>query len=60
MDRFIEAFFENNIDAIVCANDSVAILLIQEMLKNGIKIPEDAYVVGVGNICSALKLPFPR
>lgn len=59
MDRFIEAFFENNIDAIVCANDSVAILLIQEMLKNGIKIPEDAYVVGVGDSVAGRLISVP-
>ena len=49
IDEFITCFFDNSIDAVICANDTIAILLIQEMLKNGIRIPDDLYVFGVGN-----------
>jgi len=35
--------------AIVCYNDQVAIRLIQTMLRNGIRIPEDKSIVGFDN-----------
>lgn len=49
IEEFMDLFFENVIDAVVCANDTVAVLLIQEFQKNKIRIPEDVLVTGVGD-----------
>lgn len=38
------------IDAILCSNDELAIGIMNYLLDNGIKIPEDVSVMGFGNI----------
>lgn len=47
-----EEFHENisKYDAVICADDITGIYLISECRKNGIRIPEDLFVVGNGNI----------
>ena len=47
--EFVDYFFDNNIDAVICANDTVAVFLIREFQNNNIRIPEDVLVIGVGN-----------
>ncbi len=46
---FLSLFEEQEIDAVICPNDTVAIHLINRMVKEGFKIPEDLYVIGMGN-----------
>ncbi len=36
-------------DSVFCANDMAALYLITEMKKNGIRVPEDIFVIGRGN-----------
>lgn len=36
--------------AVVCSNDEIAIGIMDSMIDNGIKVPEDVSVVGFGNI----------
>lgn len=38
------------IDAIVCANDSMALTVLNELQKRGIKVPEDVAITGFDNI----------
>lgn len=59
VDEFIDSFVENEIDAVICANDTVAIYLINRMVKNGFNIPDDLYVIGMGNSCLAQKNSIP-
>ena len=47
--RFVNVFLESDIDTVFCANDTVAIFLIQELQKNGVRIPEDVLIFGVGD-----------
>lgn len=49
VDGFINTFTEGKIDAVICANDTVAIYLINRMLEDGFNIPEDLYIIGMGN-----------
>ncbi len=44
--------FKENIsyyNAIICANDLVAKLLIDDLQKNGVRVPEDLYIVSFGD-----------
>lgn len=59
VDDFIDSFVEKEIDAVICANDTVAIYLINRMIKNGFNIPDDLYVVGMGNSCLAQRNSIP-
>lgn len=59
VDDFIDKLTENNIDAIICANDTVAIHLISKLKRDGIKVPEDIYVVGMGNSRLGQKIFIP-
>ena len=38
-------------DAVICANDLIGVYFINECGKLGVKIPEDMYVVGIGDLC---------
>lgn len=59
IDEFIEAFVENDIDAVLCANDTVAIHLINRMVKDGFNIPENLYVIGMGNSRLGQRISIP-
>ena len=59
VDEFIDNFVENEIDAVICANDTVAIYLINRMVASGFNIPDDLYVIGMGNSCFAQKNSIP-
>lgn len=47
--EFIENFSPDRYDAAICANDTVAIRLILKLNEIGYKIPNDLYVIGMGN-----------
>ena len=49
VDEFIETFSNENIDAVICSSDTVAIYLIKRMLDDGFNMPNDLYVIGMGN-----------
>lgn len=40
-------------DAVICANDAMALAAIKELNKNGIRVPEDVIVTGFDNIYNA-------
>ena len=43
----------------ICANDTVAICLMMHMLQAQFKLPDDLYIVGMGNSCIGATLPVP-
>ena len=47
--EFVNLFLDSDMDAVFCANDTVAIFLIRELKKNGIRIPEDVLLFSVGD-----------
>lgn len=49
MKKLLEKGIEN-LDAIVCANDSMAITVINQLKKNGYRVPEDIAVTGFDGI----------
>ncbi len=44
-----ENFKKENYDSVICANDIAAYFLMNNLLKQGVKIPEDLYVVSFGD-----------
>ena len=48
-----------NIDAVICANDTVGFFLLEALDKQSIKVPEDVFVLGMGDfaINNLLKKP---
>lgn len=59
VEYFLNCFEEREIDAVVCQNDTVAIHLMNRMLKDGFKIPDDLYIVGMGNSLLGQKMAIP-
>lgn len=49
VDKFVGNFSELGYDAALCANDTVAIYLIRRMKEQGYRIPEELFVIGMGN-----------
>ncbi len=49
VDDFIKTLATVKYDSIICANDTIAVLLEQKLLKEGFKIPDDIYIIGMGN-----------
>lgn len=56
---FLKNFEEKDIDAVICPNDTVAIHLINRMLKEGFKIPDDLYIIGMGNSLLGQNISIP-
>ena len=56
---FIDEFVKGDINAVVCANDTVAIYLINRMIEDGFNIPEDLYIIGMGNTKLGQKISIP-
>ena len=56
---FIDEFVKGDINAVVCANDTVAIYLINRMIEDGFNIPEDLYIMGMGNTKLGQKISIP-
>ncbi len=54
---FIKHFKDWGYDSVICANDTVAIFLIQNMTEQGFRLPEELYVVGMGNSYLGSVLP---
>lgn len=51
IDSFLSMLPEKKYNGIICANDTVAICLINRMKSLGYRIPEDCYVIGMGDSC---------
>ncbi|MBR2043527.1 MAG: substrate-binding domain-containing protein [Clostridia bacterium] len=49
VDEFIESFKIKPYNGVLCVNDTVAIYLINRLKIEGIRVPEDVMVVGIGN-----------
>lgn len=59
VEDFLNCFEESETDAVICQNDTLAIHLINCMLRDGFKIPDDLYVVGMGNSLLGQKMAIP-
>lgn len=57
--EFIQTLHEKNYDSVICANDTVAICLIRHLLERGFSLPEDLYIIGMGNSYVGEKLRVP-
>ncbi len=53
---FVRNFEGDKYDSAICANDTVAIRLINRMLENGYELPSELYIVGMGNSCVGANL----
>ena len=56
---FIKNFCTLGCDSAICANDTAAICLVNELIKTGCRIPEDFAVIGIGNSYIGANLPIP-
>lgn len=52
-EKILEAIEKNNVTAVFCCQDEIAIGLINYLYDKGIKVPEDVSVVGYGDISLA-------
>lgn len=59
VEDFLNCFEQREIDAVICQNDTLAIHLINRMLRDGFKIPDDLYIVGMGNSLLGQKMAIP-
>ena len=59
VEDFLNCIEEQEIDAIICQNDTLAIHLMNRMLTEGFKIPDDIYIVGMGNSLLGQKMAIP-
>lgn len=51
LDRTCQVFFRSldQYQAVICANDIAAILLVRFLIQKGVRIPEDLYVTSIGD-----------
>lgn len=56
---FVESYKARGYDSVICANDTVAICLVRNMLGRGIPLPEELYIIGMGNFYISASLPLP-
>lgn len=59
VEEFFNCLQEREIDAVICSNDTLAIHLMSCMLRDGFKIPDDLYIVGMGNSLLGQKMAIP-
>lgn len=50
---------EEHYNGFICANDTVAVYIMEAAEKAGINIPEDAYIIGMGNTAVGRQLKTP-
>lgn len=51
VDDFLSILPEKKYNGVICANDTVAIYLINQMRALGYTLPDDCYVIGMGDSC---------
>ncbi len=56
---FIRTFREKGYDGVICANDTVAICLVRNLLSQGFRLPEELFIIGMGNSYIGSTLPLP-
>jgi DNA-binding LacI/PurR family transcriptional regulator len=49
-EKFVDSIAANSPDAIVCANDTTAMMLMRSLLQRGIKIPADIRMIGIDDV----------
>jgi DNA-binding LacI/PurR family transcriptional regulator len=54
-----KALRSSPIDAIMCANDHTAALLMQTLLARGVRVPQDVRIAGIDDVKYASFLPIP-
>ena len=59
VEDFLNSLEEHEVDAVICQNDTLAIHIMNRMLEDGFKIPEDLYIVGMGNSLLGQKMAIP-
>lgn len=59
VEDFLNSLEEHEVDAVICQNDTLAIHIMSRMLEDGFKIPEDLYIVGMGNSLLGQKMAIP-
>lgn len=59
VDEFVSSVEKNSYDSVICANDTVAVCLMHKLVHTGCKVPDDLYIIGMGNsfIGSVLEVP---
>ncbi len=48
--KFVDSIVAKSPDAIVCSNDTAAMMLMRSLLQRGIKIPEDVRMIGIDDV----------
>lgn len=51
VDSFLDLLPQRRFNGVICANDTVAIYLINRMRAMGYSLPNDCYVIGMGDSC---------
>ncbi len=59
LDGFISEIFDRDIEAVICANDTVGFFLLEKLAANGIKVPGDVFVLGMGGFAISRLLEKP-
>ncbi len=59
VDDFLKVLKRINYNAVICANDTVAVYFIELAEKQGLSVPNDVYVVGMGNTAIGKQLKIP-
>jgi len=57
VDSFADSLAVRGWDAVICANDTVAVCLMQKLQDMGLSLPQDLYIIGMGNFYMERMLP---
>ena len=57
IDRFVANLKQAGWDAVICANDTAAVYLVHRLQSAGVRLPDDLYIVGMGNFYAERMLP---
>lgn len=57
IDRFVTDLPHAGWDAVICANDTAAVCLIHRLQSAGVRLPDDLFIVGMGNFYAERMLP---
>jgi hypothetical protein len=53
VEDFLRVYPRKRYDGIICSNDTVAICLINRMMEEGYRLPDDCRIIGMGDSCLA-------
>lgn len=59
VEQFVSSLASSAYDSVICANDTVAICLMHKLSSTSYKVPDDIYIIGMGNsfIGAAMDIP---